>query len=95
MNMRNPDRIIEIMNLVTQIWTNAPDMRFNQLIDYLQWDFVNKTGRGKVEYYKQFQFEKGRIYEPTMLTDLFYIEDDVFVEFLRNKVSEINGNRES
>ena len=93
--MRNPERITEVMSLVTQIWTKCPDMRFNQLIDYLQWDFVNKTGRGKVEYYKKFQFEKARVYEPTILTDLFYIEDDVFTGYLRNKVSELNGNRES
>ena len=93
--MRNPDRIIEVVKLITQIWTTYPDMRFNQLIDHLQWDYANKTGRGKVEYFKKLKFDPCEIYEPTMLTDLFYTEDDVFTEYLRNKVSELNGDQRS
>ena len=95
MNVRNPERITEVMSLITQIWTKYPDMRFNQLIDHLQWDYVNKSGRGKVEYFKKLKFNTMEIYEPTVLTDLFYTEDDVFTEYLRNKVSEINGNKRS
>ena len=30
--MRNPDRILKIINLIYEIWTKNPDLRLGQLI---------------------------------------------------------------
>ncbi|RDH41251.1 DNA glycosylase AlkZ-like family protein [Zooshikella ganghwensis] len=37
--MRDPQRIKQVLELINQIWMNSPDLRFNQLIYNLQYDY--------------------------------------------------------
>lgn len=79
--MRDPRRIEEILDLISQIWEKDPDLRFQQLVYNLQWDFSYRNGGlGKVEEseldgYKRIGF------------DLFNVEDDVFIEYLKTYLS--------
>lgn len=42
--MRNPERIEELLELIKEIWCKNPDLRFNQLIYNLQYDYSQKNG---------------------------------------------------
>lgn len=44
-NMRNPNRIALLMELIEQEWLNHPDFRFFQFIDYLKAK-IPKSERG-------------------------------------------------
>jgi len=83
--MRNPNRIRELLDLVNRIWLNDPDLRFNQLIYNLQSGYSHSNG------------EVGKITEPEVDGfarvgfDLFNLEDDLFLEYLRTVA---DGSRE-
>ncbi|WP_318493284.1 hypothetical protein [Photobacterium leiognathi] len=75
--MRDPKRIYEAMNLLTEIWAKNPDLRFNQLIYNIQRDYSQKHNDvGLVE-----------MDDPNGFTvkayDLFNLEDDEFIKHLR------------
>ena len=80
--MRDSARIERIMHLVTTIWMQQSDMRFHQLIDSLQYRYVQEHPEQKhllkMYYEKDGHFES-RIAKP----DLFYVEDEDFEDFLR------------
>jgi len=84
--MRNPKRIETLMNILTEIWELYPDLRFNQLIHSLQTDY--KGGR---YIHNAFVDEVGWGMKPISYTDLFNVEDDDFIEFLREKLVEYKG----
>ena len=80
--MRDPQRINEFLELISQLWKQDPDLRFNQLIYILQngYSQVN-SDIGKIESegadgFKQIGF------------DLFNIEDDSFLEYLKGEVKK-------
>lgn len=84
--MRELARIERIMSLITMIWNRNQDMRFNQLMDTLKWEFVNQHEDNKryVDYsYSMMQNGKGIMFAKDVSNvDLFYLEDDKFEEFL-------------
>ena len=86
--MRPPERIDEIMELLQRIWkmeTNA-DMRFFQLIYFLQYKFSHAHGgRGKIES-AEVEGSKDIGY------DLFNTEDDEVIEFLHAYLANPNAS---
>lgn len=83
--MREPERIERIMSLLTKIWKHHPDLRFNQLINNLQWLYAQESGNKKYinEAYKD-EVISGLKWGTVVVkyVDLFYVEDDKFEEFL-------------
>ena len=73
--MRDPKRIEIILQLVNEIWQQVPDQRFFQLIHNLQGMYSDThNGAGKI----------ADANEPGLTGyDLFYIEDDLVIEFLQ------------
>ena len=83
--MRDPNRIEELMDLINLIWLKDPDLRFNQLIYILQSGYsASNNEEGKVMGEEIDGFSR-------VGYDLFNLEDDSFVEYLR-KVSEKSEN---
>ncbi len=74
--MRDPERIPELLELVKQIWLRDPDLRFNQLIYNLQYDYSQKNdGLGQVKEVEGDGFTRVGF-------DLFNLEDSSFIEYL-------------
>lgn len=79
--MRDPKRISEIIQLIELIWEKNPDLRFNQLIYVLQSGYSHANNNiGKVE-------ELVDQSDSRIGFDLFYLEDDCFIKYLRKQVS--------
>lgn len=91
--MRNPERIRHVLYYINSIWNHVPDMRFNQLMDYLQ----NEYNDYKNQSYSKVLWEKEvnekfaiELYRKTLEVDLFYVEDEDFIEFLKKTLDELN-----
>lgn len=84
--MRNPKRIPEFLNVIQQLWEKQPDSRFNQLVHNLQYEFAKEKGEQWFrktyevnEFTQQLEYRGG-------LPDLFYIEDEEFLNWLKKKL---------
>jgi hypothetical protein len=91
--MRNPERIEKLLLILKKIWEYVPDMRFNQLIDYLQneYDESKSNAYSKVLWKKDTNEQFAIVsYHKTIKTDLFYVEDDDFIDFLQKTLDEFN-----
>lgn len=84
--MKDLDRIERIISLINKIWYKHPDVRFNQLITYLQ----RKYDNGKYVK-KAFVDEVGWGTVEVSYPDLFNVEDDNFEVFLSDYLNELNG----
>ena len=85
--MRNPQRIYEVMALITLIWEKQPDVRFNQLINSLQMEFCAKNPKYIREFWsKDESISYLTTYVQHQQPDLFNLEDEVFIEFLKTKL---------
>lgn len=62
----------KLLILLNQLWSFYPDMRFFQLIYNLETEYLKYIGQEEVSY---------------DVCRLFYLEDDVFIEWLNNKVA--------
>lgn len=80
--MRNPKRIKDMMSLLTEIWEMHPDVRFNQLITHLQNEY------GDQESLKRMTKDK---FIDLIDADMFYVEDDKFLEFLQNYYHDLQN----
>ncbi|MDN3611453.1 DUF1040 family protein [Vibrio ostreicida] len=82
--MRDPERLDELLGLIHTLWKEDEDLRFNQLIYNLQreFSFLNNN-LGKVVEKSVDGFE-------SVGFDFFNVEDGLFIEFLKQKVSESN-----
>ncbi|TDF35470.1 hypothetical protein EYS14_18805 [Alteromonadaceae bacterium M269] len=79
--MRNLDRIPETLGLIERIWEKDPDLRFNQLIYNLQRGYSQENKDiGKIEEVIDDGFSRVGF-------DLFNLEDDSFIEYLRKQVA--------
>lgn len=77
------------MNLLTQIWQKQPDTRFHQLINNLQFEYSAKNDEaGRVTGYQMEKLGHGINFFPIIYIDLYHLEDEKFIEFLREKVKE-------
>ena len=88
--MRDVDRIERIMKLLQQIWLTAPDMRFHQLIDVLQRKFSEEKPVGLMDKDVLVKYSGSESYIQTKQADLFYVEDELFEEFLKSWVNNLN-----
>ena len=80
--MRDPKRIDEVMDLITSIWRELPDLRFNQLMHHLQVEY-SRANMSKIEVYEKIELVNGSIIEmPSYKYDLFNVEDDEWIKFL-------------
>jgi uncharacterized protein YihD (DUF1040 family) len=79
--MRDPERIPQILDLLHQIWKRDLDLRFNQMIYNLQreYSYLNNDMGKIVE-------KRPDGYEITGF-DLFNLEDDEFINFLKKKAN--------
>ena len=75
--MRDLGRISEILKFLEQAWAKDPDLRFNQLLYNLQYGFSQSNGGvGQVKEVSSDGFER-------IGFDLFNIEDDDFMNYVR------------
>lgn len=79
--MRDPKRIKELLILIQLIWVKNPDIRFNQLIHNLQCEY-----RGGEYVRKAYVDEIGWGTVDVSYPDLFNVEDDDFIDFLKAKI---------
>lgn len=88
--MRNPKRIPELLVVLQQIWEKQPDTRFNQLVHNLQWEYANLKNAYKDTLYEKDEFKERDIisYRSKQVVDLFNVEDDQFLEFLKSKLDQ-------
>ncbi|ENO1771831.1 MULTISPECIES: DUF1040 family protein [Vibrio] len=80
--MRDPKRIETTLSLLKEFWSNNTDLRFNQLIYNLQREFsLENDGKGQITEISQEGIQH-------VGYDLFYIEDDFFIQFLERKLTQ-------
>ncbi|ELA6770331.1 hypothetical protein RB986_001184 [Vibrio alginolyticus] len=80
--MRDPKRIETTLSLLKKLWSNNTDLRFNQLIYNLQREFsLENDGKGQITEISQEGIQH-------VGYDLFYIEDDIFIQFLERKLTQ-------
>ncbi|WP_318441785.1 hypothetical protein [Photobacterium leiognathi] len=76
--MRNPERITELLDLVKEIWLKQPDLRFNQLLYTLHRQYSELHGDSmQVKELDSDGYTR-------IGYDLFNVEDDRFIDFLRS-----------
>ncbi|EGR3402342.1 hypothetical protein DMN98_03450 [Vibrio parahaemolyticus] len=80
--MRDPKRIETTLSLLKELWGNSTDLRFNQLVYNLQREFsLENDGKGQITEISQDGIQH-------VGYDLFYIEDDIFIQFLERKITK-------
>ncbi|ELA8173140.1 hypothetical protein ACE34Q_001840 [Vibrio alginolyticus] len=80
--MRDPKRIETTLSLLKELWSNNTDLRFNQLMYNLQREFsLENDGKGQITEISQEGIQH-------VGYDLFYIEDDTFIQFLERKLTQ-------
>lgn len=83
--MRNPSRIPELMEYIQRYWQANPDLRFNQLICNLQYEFHKDTKKGKLK--NTYELFGGEVIQYSgQVPDLYYVEDEEFIQWLKEKV---------
>lgn len=84
--MRDPQRIKLILQNIERIWEKGPDLRFNQLVMNLQYEYAKENGSCMLELWSKESYPRGaHVYEKIDMPDLFHVEDDKFLEFLSRK----------
>lgn len=87
--MRDPKRIEEALHCIQLLWQQEPDMRFNQLMYALQMEYSELNNTAKQEaYVKHDERTNFLMFEKRFFYDLFYVEDDDFIAFLKQKLKE-------
>jgi hypothetical protein len=88
--MRNASRIERTLNLLSHIWFMQNDLRFNQLVHNLQNEYAYKNGHMRGLWEKE-EYRGIVTYHSYAVADLFNLEDEVFIEFLEEKVRELHN----
>ncbi|MEC1157695.1 MULTISPECIES: hypothetical protein [Cytobacillus] len=84
--MRDKKRISRILNVLQEIWEYQPDVRFNQLVNNLQYLYSEQNnGYGK----RPMTIKDGIQDVSTHYLDFFYLEDNQWEEFLKNYLKEV------
>jgi hypothetical protein len=88
--MRDPNRIDRILSLIKQIWSKHPDIRFNQLIHNLSWEYSDiNNDKYKTWGYSKWDSPNGLVLtKDVCFVDLFNLEDGQFEEFLISKLNK-------
>ncbi|MBP1080780.1 hypothetical protein ACFFJQ_14320 [Bacillus capparidis] len=89
--MREKERINRILTLIEKLWVKYPDMRFFQIVSWLESEYTKQSGKGVIKRDLVDSDEFGGE-SRFLLADLFYVEDSDFEEFLtevfKRKASE-------
>lgn len=94
--MRNPERIDRVLYLIKQLWAKYPDLRFNQMISNLQWNYSSKNN----DAYKEYSYSKWEqndvvaFKKDVVSVDCFHLEDDKFETFLEEYLKENEVEKE-
>jgi hypothetical protein len=89
--MRDKNRIEPLLDKLRAIWFLMPDMRFNQLIIYLQHEFYKHTKRGNVDKVYEYNKYTESLEYVNNVINLFNIEDDEFYAFLEWKLKQLEA----
>lgn len=88
--MRDPRRIREFIDFLKDIWEECPDQRFNQLVHNLQWQYSNENnGTGRITVHKKEELKGFVAYREEHIVDLYNLEDDDFLDFLKQYLEEL------
>ncbi|ANB97527.1 hypothetical protein [Vibrio parahaemolyticus] len=80
--MRDPKRIEITLLFLKELWGNNANLRFNQLMYNLQREcLLENDGKGQITEISQEGIQH-------VGYDLFYIEDDIFIQFLERKLTQ-------
>ena len=88
--MRNPERIKLVLDLIGKIWETYPDMRFNQLLSLLQDKYAEEKDAHQETFWDKQEYNGIVTYQKTVIVELFYVEDELFIEFLQKEVDSCN-----
>ncbi|MGE7781587.1 hypothetical protein ACQKL0_16830 [Peribacillus sp. NPDC097264] len=84
--MRKMERIFSINSLVKELWESQPDMRFLQLLDWIESEYSKQNGGfGQGNLFKRDSYQAE---EPFSYIDLFYLEDELLEQFLLQLVKD-------
>lgn len=72
--MRDPNRIPEVLTALGQYWMENPDLRLGQIINNAHWKWGQQNEKSKLEGWNG--------------DDVFYFEDDDFLEILRGQLNQ-------
>ncbi|MGE7604416.1 hypothetical protein ACQKL5_18370 [Peribacillus sp. NPDC097675] len=72
--------------MVKELWESQPDMRFFQLLDWIESEYSKQNDR--LEQQNLFKRDSYHVEEPFSYIDLFYLEDDQLESFLKRFVEE-------
>jgi uncharacterized protein YihD (DUF1040 family) len=93
LNMRNPERIDRILNLIREIWNQQPDTRFLQLVDNLTWEFSKRNNNKLHEtVYNKHELSDGVAFTRKVVVNGFHVEDSEFEKFLKDYLNELESD---
>jgi hypothetical protein len=79
---------IYLMSLLEVIWEKHPEIRFNQLIHNLQYEYASQQGYMKDNLWEKDEYRGIVSYRNHPIPDLFNLEDEDFIKFLEEKIAE-------
>lgn len=89
--MRDPKRIKRMLSLIGELWKKKPDMRFFQLINWIEYEF-SKQNNG-FGHRRVFEKDSHNLEQPFSYMDLFYLEDDKFETFLIGFIKDYKNKK--
>lgn len=88
--MREVTRIERILDLLKEIWSHMPDVRFNQLVSNLQSMYSQQHSEyGRHTAYRKDTYNNITSEYEVVYYDFFYLEDDAFEVFLEQYLQEL------
>lgn len=84
--MKKMERIFIINSLVKELWETEPNMRFFQLLDWIELEYSKQNDR--LKHQNLFKRDSYNVTEPFSYIDLFYLEDELLEQFLRQLVKD-------
>lgn len=86
---REPERISRILSLIQTIWIKYPDLRFFQLVSWLEHEYTkHNEGFGTKSLIERDSFG---VEMSLPIIDLFHLEDNKFEDFLKQVLDEKFG----
>lgn len=85
-----------VMGLIMTIWSSKPEMRFNQLLSYLQNEYASQNKEIMKKLYEKEVYNYNSFdvtsYKSCYIADLFYVKDEDFIRFLKKEAGLDKGN---
>ena len=90
--MRDINRIDKITNIINEIWKLDPDLRFNQLVENLNYLYIQEKSFPAKEIWVYEESLKNFVYNGTDKS-IFYVEDDNYYDFLQSYLKKRKENK--